>query len=158
MCAKLTPLAGIISDCGPVSVSSASPRVQWFCESGQISRLSYANHERMSGIIISSIQPLILTFTTFETEFGWDFVTVKRCAAANCVQTTTLLHQSGYSLPSPLVSDTGIMLIEWYSDDSVIDSGWSASWTSGWTDPWTKVCIPCANGTFSTEGDIRVSG
>ncbi len=147
----LSPSAGVVnaSDCGPVSLSSALPRVQWTCASGQISRNNYTNSESMSGVIISPGRPLNLTFTAFQTERECDIVTVKRCFSADCSQTTTLMRQSGTSLPSPVVSDTGIMLVEWRSDFSIIYPGWSAVWTSG-----QEVCLPCVAGTFSAGGAI----
>jgi hypothetical protein len=125
---RLLSQSGAASECGLVSLSSALPRIQWSCATGQISRTNYANSESMSGIIISPVRPLSLTFSTFQTERNFDFVTVKSCADANCSQTTTLMRYAGVELPSPVVSVTGIMLVEWSSDGSVVFPGWSASW------------------------------
>jgi hypothetical protein len=141
----LSACGTVSSQCGLVSLSSASSRVWWSCTSGQISRNNYANSESMSGVIISPGRPLNLTFTAFQTEGNYDVVTVKRCSSADCSQTTTLMVNSGTSLPRPVVSDTGIMLVEWRSDSSVTYAGWSALWTSPRTD------LACPPGSYCAD-------
>ena len=114
-----------------MTVSSAQPPVVWRCQFGQISRLNYGNSESMSAIISASA-PVTLSFTAFDTEQGYDEVTVSSCPTTACSTTVLLLdHYSGSTIQSPLSSSTGIMLIEWYSDGSVTKSGWSAVWSAG---------------------------
>lgn len=114
-----------------MAISSAQPPVVWTCSVGQVSRLNYGNSESMSGIISASA-PVTLTFTAFDTESGYDTVTVSSCATTACSTTFRLLnYYSGSTIPSSVTSSTGIMLIQWYSDDSVTRTGWSASWVAG---------------------------
>ena len=120
--------AGAGGSCSSVSLSSAQPPVVWTCQFGLVSRLNYGNYESMSGIISASA-PVTLTFTAFDTEQGYDEVTVSSCPTTACSTTVLLLdHYSGSTIPSPLSSSTGIMLIQWQSDLSVTSTGWSATW------------------------------
>ncbi len=114
-----------------MTVSTAQPPVVWNCPSGQVSRLNYGYSESMSGIISASA-PVILYFTAFVTEAGYDKVTVSSCPTTSCSTTVVLLDRySGSAIPGPVSSSTGVMLIQWTSDAIVSMSGWSAFWTTG---------------------------
>ncbi len=108
-----------------------SQRQTWTSSTGTVERRNYNNNEVMSGIIApTGAGAVTLRFTVFNTESGFDFVTVKSCTATNCLQSgvTELGRYSGSTIPGPVTSNTGIMLIEWTSDSIVFTSGWSADW------------------------------
>ncbi len=108
----------------------SSAQSVWACLSGAVSRMDYANDEDMS-VVISGGAPLTLTFTQFDTEQGFDWITVSSCTTAVCDEPVQLLYQySGDTIPSPVTSSTGIILIQWHSDGSVAKPGWSATWTT----------------------------
>ena len=111
-----------------MTVSAAYPPVVWACPTGTVSRLSYSNYESMS-VVISGAAPLTLTFTEFDTEQG--YVSVYSCSTATCADgATSLLQYSGHTLPSPVTSSTGFILIQWYTGGSTAAQGWRAAWTS----------------------------
>ncbi len=116
--------------CGTVSVSTNQPT--WKCPSGSVSRMSYGNSEILSGLIApTGAITITLTFTAFNTEERSDMLAVESCTTRTCSESTTLLSDySGSSIPSPIVSNTGFMLIRWVSDQGVTSSGWSAEWSS----------------------------
>jgi len=67
-----------------------------------------------------------LTFNSFETESGYDFVKVYDGATTS----SALLGKfSGSSLPAAVSSTGGSMLIEFTTDGGVVEAGWSASYT-----------------------------
>jgi hypothetical protein len=96
---------------------------------GIVQRINYDNSEAMSAIIApTGAVSVVLQFVTFNTELNYDKVTVKRCTAIGCSQTSDLGSYSGTTIPSPVTSNTGIMLIQWTSDVSGKSPGWSARW------------------------------
>ena len=96
---------------------------------GSVFRMNYGNNEAMSAIIApTGAVSVVLRFTTLNTESSFDFVTVKSCTAIGCSQTSDLGRYSGTTIPSPVTSNTGIMLIQWTSDGSYTYAGWSATW------------------------------
>ena len=68
-----------------------------------------------------------LTFTSFTTEAGYDFVRVYNGATTSSPLMGTY---SGTSLPPVLTSTGGSMLITFTTDGSVTAAGWSATYTS----------------------------
>jgi hypothetical protein len=111
---------------------SLSSQLQvWTQSSGGVNRIDYANSEVMSGIIApTGALSITLQFTTFETEETYDFVLLKSCTAIDCVQSSVLGRFSGSTIPSPVTSNTGFMMIQWNSDSMVTAPGWSALWNS----------------------------
>jgi hypothetical protein len=107
-----------------------SQRQTWTSSAGSVERKNYNSNEAMSGIVAPTGASVVtLMFSTFFTESGYDFVTVKSCATISCLSGVTQLGKfSGPSIPGPVVSNTGIMLIEWTSDGAIQYSGWSAIW------------------------------
>ncbi len=94
-------------------------------------KVDYGNSENMSAIIApSGASSVELNFNTFLTEKNYDFLTVRSCTAVDCVQTSLLGRFSGSTIPGLLTSGTGIMLIQWTTDELTTYSGWSASWSS----------------------------
>jgi hypothetical protein len=116
------------------TVDLSSDKQAWnsSASSGSVNRINYNVNEDISGIIAPEGAGLItLMFDSFDTEEEYDFVTVKSCTSIDCSETMVLGEYSGSTIPSPVTSYTGIMLIGWSSDDSVTFSGWSAHWSSG---------------------------
>ncbi len=74
---------------------------------------------------------ITITFTQFNTEQGYDFVTLSSCTSASCSSKQQLLRHSGSSLPSPLsfTSYTGFLMVEFKSDRYGTGSGFTATWT-----------------------------
>ncbi len=103
----------------------------WTDPAGVVERRNYGNGESMSGIIApTGAFSIRLQFTFFNTELGYDFVTIKSCTAIDCFQNSLLSSNSGSTVPAPVTSDTGVMMIQWRSDASVTYSGWAATWSS----------------------------
>jgi hypothetical protein len=118
------------SGCLSATVNSSEVPPVWNCTAGFIKRLNYKNDEEMRAIIAPiGASYVTLALSQFDTEAGWDFFTVSSCSTIKCNETTELLRISGKSLPDPVTSNTGIMLVEWTSDGSVHYSGWRAGWS-----------------------------
>ncbi len=115
----------------PPAFSISSQRQTWTIAAGSVYRMPYSNSETMSGIIApTGATSITLQFFAFETESGYDFVVLSRCTAIDCSQKVQIGRFSGATIPSPVISNTGIMLIEWTSDNLVSFSGWFATWSS----------------------------
>ena len=110
----------------------SSEQQTWTSLAGAVQRNDYDNSEIMSAIIAPpGATSITLQFMSFETEEECDFVTISSCTAAdNCSQSSELGKYSGSTIPGPVTSETGIMLIQWETDFSVVYSGWSADWSS----------------------------
>ncbi len=120
----------------PTLLFENNERQFWDSSAGFIARLGYDTNEIMSGIIAPGppgVGFITLRFDNFDTEEGYDFVTIKSCRTIECneEETIELGSFSGSDIPSPVTSNTGFMLIEWISDDEVTRTGWSAHWTIG---------------------------
>ena len=103
----------------------------WTRPAGFVRRLDYGNSENMSAVIApAGASSVTLQFTAFRTELSYDFLSVWSCAVVDCAQTSLLGRYSGPTIPGPLTSSTGAMLIQWTSDPLTTESGWSASWSS----------------------------
>ena len=70
---------------------------------------------------------ITLTFSTFSTESGYDYL---RVYDGSSTAGTLLMNQSGTSLPPAVTATSGQMYIVWDSDGSQIRPGFSASWAS----------------------------
>ena len=84
---------------------------------------------------------ITLTFTSFATESGYDFV---RVYGGTTTSAPLLGTFSGSSLPPVLTSSAGSMLIRFTTDGSVVAAGWSATYTTGAPPP-----TGCINETFT---------
>ena len=84
---------------------------------------------------------ITLTFTSFATESGYDFV---RVYGGTTTSAPLLGTFSGSSLPPVLTSAAGSMLIRFTTDGSVVTAGWSATYTTGAPPP-----TGCINETFT---------
>jgi hypothetical protein len=115
-------------DCYNLQLQTTQPLLS--CSSGTVGRLHYGNSETLSAIISSSAA-ITLTFNSFDTESDYDMITVSSCTTTLCSVVNVLLDDySGSIIPSPVTSTTGIMLIQWQSDESVTESGWDAVFAS----------------------------
>ena len=105
-----------------------------YCGSGTVGRLEqypnrYRNNEAMAWVIgLESADHVTLHFTDFDTEGGWDFVSVYSCSGQSCLNQELLGSFTGNDVPADVTSSTGFIRIEWTSDYSVTFTGWSAQW------------------------------
>lgn len=84
----------------------------------------YNNNTNCQWLISDSSQSkIILTFDDFNTESGYDFVSVFDGNSSNGILLGTF---SGQNLPPIQTANSGNMFIEFTSDGGVIDEGWSA--------------------------------
>ncbi len=73
----------------------------------------------------------------FDTEGGWDFMTLSSCTDVSCETKQQLMRHSG-SLPvlRSYTSLTGFLLVEFTSDTINPDEGFTAAWNSDVSAPW----------------------
>ncbi|KPL13657.1 MAG: hypothetical protein AMS26_13590 [Bacteroides sp. SM23_62] len=92
-------------------------------------------------IVPGDVMNITLTFTEFALEDGNDYV---RVYDGSTTGDDLLGEFTGKSLPDPITSSGGSMLIHFTSNGSVSASGWAASYTSTPTPS-----IPCRDETFT---------
>ena len=110
---------------------------------------NYGNNMTCSKLIQPSGGGIIaLTFTSFATEAGYDFVRVYDGATTS---STLLGAFSGSSLPPVLTSSGGSMLITFTTDASVAAAGWSATYAPGTPGGCVNETFTAATGTV-TDG------
>ena len=82
-----------------------------------------------------------ITLSQFDTEYNYDFMTLSSCTDVSCVFKQQLMRHSG-SLPDTrrYTSPTGVLLVEFTSDGSIPDEGFTAAWNS---DVSTTFVCPC---------------
>jgi hypothetical protein len=108
-----------------------------YCGSGAVGRLEqypnrYSNNEAMAWVIgLQTAEHVTLHFTAFDTEGGWDFVSVYSCSGQTCPDPVLLNRFTGNNVPADLTSRASFIRIEWTSDFGVAYTGWSAEWTTG---------------------------
>jgi hypothetical protein len=94
----------------------------------------YQNNANCEWIIApSDATSLTLRFDTFNTEPGYDKVTVFKCKTVECdtkEKDVLLYERSGVESGIELTSETGIMQVLFTSDGSVTRTGFIASWKS----------------------------
>ncbi|MCL2597320.1 MAG: M4 family metallopeptidase [Paludibacter sp.] len=72
---------------------------------------------------------ITLSFDNFETEANYDYVAVYD-SYDNYYLNSPLAMYSGNSLPNPITSNTGIMIVVFKTDQSLNYSGWTANYSS----------------------------
>ena len=78
-----------------------------------------------------------ITFDAFETEAGFDAVSIYECSSIECESMLLLEIFSGlYELPPTIQSSTGFLQVHFISDESGTAPGFTASWTSSY-----PVCV-----------------
>jgi len=114
----------------------------------------YIDNQDCSWVIsASSASSISISFSSFDTESGYDYVRINSCVsssgATSCDSPVELAELSGNSVLSSgnsWTSTTGIMRVHFTSDGSVTRSGFVALWQiSG------EACTECAAGIFSLE-------
>jgi len=91
----------------------------------------YINNANCSWLIQPpGASAITLTFTSFATEQGYDFVKVYNGTSASGI---LLGDFSGTSLPNAVTASSGAMYVVFTSDNSQTAAGWSASYTSAGT-------------------------
>jgi hypothetical protein len=94
----------------------------------------YANNANCVWLIASS-DSISLSFSSFNTESDYDYVTINRCtSSSSCVERVARLSSSSVSQSAIYTSSTGYMQVVFTSDNSVVRSGFVASWF-----------VPCTN-------------
>jgi len=88
---------------------------------------------------------VILNFTEFDLETGYDFV---RIYDGNTTEAPLLGEFSGRTLPGTIYSTGGSMLVHFVSDYSITRTGWSAEYTRG---------IASGNAEASVDEDLILS-
>jgi hypothetical protein len=95
---------------------------------------NYENDAKCRLVIApTGAQQVTLDFTSFKTELSKDFLRVYSCFDADCGSTQTLQELSGAVMVSAtpsITSTTGFMLVEFTSDNSGTDEGFTATWKS----------------------------
>lgn len=92
---------------------------------------NYGNDERK----VTVIQPagatsVTLTFTSFNTEAGYDYVYIYN---GNSTSAPLLGKFAGTTNPGTFTGTSGALTIEFRSDCATISSGWAATWSCGST-------------------------
>ncbi|MCW1149218.1 gliding motility-associated C-terminal domain-containing protein [Flavobacterium lacisediminis] len=100
-----------------------------FIDSGGVTG-NYANNENITTVICptNSGELVTVTFTSFNTESGWDFL---RIYDGNSTAGTLLGTYTGTTLPPTFTASTsnGCLTFNFTSDSSVVRSGWTANIT-----------------------------
>jgi hypothetical protein len=90
----------------------------------------YGVNEKMAWVIgLQNAKRVKLRFTDFDTESGWDFVSVYSCVDESCPNPVQLRRFSGSDVPAVVTFSTGFIRIEWWSDEIITLTGWSAEYT-----------------------------
>jgi len=91
-----------------------------------------------------------LSFSSFYTDPCCDFVTVYSCPTAACNSGLSLLGSfAGTTVPTAVVSPTGIMKVTFTSDDSVHYDGFLATYTVPPDCPGSNTNLTSSNGTLT---------
>jgi len=89
---------------------------------------NYENDENSSWLIQVGNDSIIeLSFTSFDTEYNYDFVTVYD---GNSTASTPLGTFSGINIPDNITSSGNELFITFTSDESTTKAGWEATYTS----------------------------
>jgi hypothetical protein len=109
----------------------------------------YANNANCWWLLAASPGVEIrISFPSFNTEYGYDYVTIYQCSSASCSPQTEILRQSGslnLSASNVYTSTTGFLKVTFTSDGSSTGSGFTGTW-SAVADP---ACTNCEAGKFS---------
>ena len=115
----------ILDLCGIESSSDAASG--FFNDSGGANG-NYSSSENCSFLIQPPCaESITLSFSAFETEGGFDVLTVFDGPDANA---PILISTSGFNVPSDITSSGGALFITFVTDGSVTFSGWETTWTS----------------------------
>jgi len=96
---------------------------------------------------------IILSFSKFDLEDGWDYVIVYFCdvVTSNVGDCTKISENTGHKIPKQHETNMGTVLIQLFSDESESNTGFIAHWTLEFTD---DNCNGCSIDAYkSTAGD-----
>ena len=118
----------------------------------------YSNNEDCRWLIASA-GSISLSFTSFNTESNYDYVTINRCQDSSCSSPDPVARLSGDSVSasSTYTSSTGYLQVVFTSDGSVTRSGFVATWNTqgGDTQGGALTCTNCGAGKYSpTVGEF----
>lgn len=89
---------------------------------------SYQNSENCSFLINPGCNGTIsISFSSFNTESGYDYLYIYN---GSTTASPLLGSYSGSSLPPTLYANSGKMLVRFYTDGSIVSSGFAATWSS----------------------------
>lgn len=107
---------------GTVNLSSCSGTISDGSGSGE-----YSNYQNCAWLIQPpGASSITLSFTSFLTEGGYDYV---RVYDGNSINAPLLGSYSGSTLPASVSSSTGVMYVTFTTDGSVTAAGWSANYS-----------------------------
>ena len=115
---------------------------------------NYDNNERCEWIIAaeSADANIWLSFSSFDTESGSDFVTIYSCLTSSCTSKSQVARLSGNALMTSgntsYTSPTGYMHVIFTTDSILTRSGFVAQWT---VNVDVTGCVDCAAGKYSTQ-------
>lgn len=116
---------------------------------------NYSNNEFCDFLIQpTNATTITLTFSAFNLESGFDFLTVYDGSTSGSPVLANNL--SGTSLPASVTSTGGAMLVRFTSDSSVTRSGFISSWTSASTPANSAICN--SSNSTSSSGTLTDSG
>ncbi len=80
--------------------------------------------------LIASTAEITLSFTSFETEGGYDFVIISHCSTSSCTTPVMLAKLDGSfaSADTTYTSSTGYLQVVFTSDGSITRAGFVATW------------------------------
>jgi hypothetical protein len=124
--------------------------------------------------LIASRGLISLSFSSFDTEWRYDFVTINNCtSSSSCVRDQEIASLSGsssayrsqdgkpVSLSTIYTSNTGYMQVVFTSDGSVVSSGFVASWIvlgdMMFDGVPTSTCTDCPTNSNSPAGSAALT-
>jgi hypothetical protein len=96
-------------------------------------------------IISASFSDISVSFSSFDTESGYDYVSIYRCDTATCDGSSErILRQAGTLSPSNVYSSsTGFLKVTFTSDSVNHRSGFTAEWSVVQGELWTCNSMSC---------------
>ena len=91
---------------------------------------------------VLSGQGVTIKFTSFDTESGFDYVTVNQCQESSCSSPERLARLSGLQDQQSYTSTTGFLQVIFESDGSVNKAGFVAEWSADLVCEQTPSCPP----------------
>ena len=125
------------------------------CGRGTLSNINYQPNERLSAIIQPGEMHVSLYFQVYDTEIGADHLSVWECTDSTCKWGHPLIRDfSGTAVPPVLTSNTGVLLLQWYSDATISLPGFVASWTGRGRYPDPATPSTCNAGFYLCPDQI----
>ena len=92
---------------------------------------NYDNNEDCWWLISAPGGDISVSFSSFDTESGYDYVSIYRCDTATCDDSSErILREAGTLSPSNVYSSsTGFLKVTFTSDSTTARSGFTAEWS-----------------------------